>query len=66
MRWNGNELETTPIHLERTRPDGLPGAPLCSASPEGAQVTDQPVHVTCSTCLVEIGILLSRQTGVSA
>lgn len=58
MRWNGQELETAPIHLEAS------GCPLCGAPAEGALVTEEPVHTTCIVCLGEIATLLLRQREV--
>ena len=52
-------IDTAPRHLDNR------GRPLCGRDPEGEEVVDEPVHVTCTACLLEIGNRLQRAEGAS-
>lgn len=46
-------IDTAPRHLD------VAGRPLCNRAPEGEVLVDEPVHVTCSVCLLGVGDLLN-------
>jgi len=49
-----HEVHTAPIHLDAG------GRPLCGREPAGELACEEPVHVTCSACLLSIGDRLRR------